>query len=228
MTDSIYLRGGIDVLTEQSALHLPSYNLAHVRTHNDEMLATLLQVFHDKEIIAAFLTALGAQLQELESAYWTILLKMYLDAAEGVNLDVLGRIVGETRVGREDDDYRIAIRARIKMNQCSGTIPQLLEILNILYPRGLFVFEERPPASFRIFLNGLNPTYPIVEYFDRVIRECKAGGVGFGWHHTDNTVGRTFRFSSSDAFEASSTEGFSDDEERDGGYWSDMFTTEEE
>lgn len=68
-----------------------------------------------------------------------------IDTAVGVQLDVIGEIVGLSRVLRfqpsdgsppvlDDTSYRIALKAKIAQNQWDGTIPQVYEIWDSLFP----------------------------------------------------------------------------------------------
>ena len=52
--------------------------------------------------------------------------------AVGAQLDVLGRIVGEARLGDPDANYRLRIKAGILLNVSSGTPEELLAIFRLL------------------------------------------------------------------------------------------------
>lgn len=67
-----------------------------------------------------------------------------IDNAVGVQLDVLGQIVGRSRVLNfqpssgasptlNDDNYRIALKAKIAQNQWDGSIPGIYEIWDSLF-----------------------------------------------------------------------------------------------
>ena len=62
--------------------------------HCADGLERLLQQFKDRPRIAALLCAFVRQVQELEDAAWQLLTERHVDAAIGVQLDALGRIVG--------------------------------------------------------------------------------------------------------------------------------------
>ena len=73
-----------------------------------------------------------------------------MPVAEGQQLDNLGEIVGETRQGRSDEDYLIAIRAKIKLNISSGTIEDVLAVAALVEDGFTYVTEELFPAAFEI------------------------------------------------------------------------------
>lgn len=68
-----------------------------------------------------------------------------IDTATGVQLDTLGEIVGRSRTlsyqpsggsspVMDDNHYRLALKAKIAQNQWDGTIPQVYEVWNSLFP----------------------------------------------------------------------------------------------
>lgn len=100
--------------------------------------------------LQAIVTAAANQLQLLEQVIQDFLLKRGLDAAVGVNLDIVGLIVGQDRAGRTDDDYRLRLRLRIVQNNSEGTPEDLLNIMRtLLAPLGA-EFMENFPAEFAI------------------------------------------------------------------------------
>ena len=95
-----------------------------------------------------YVAALLSEAQTAEDAALETLLGRFLDNAEGEQLNGLGDLVGEERLGRSDDDYRNAIRVRIFQNQASGTPEQMLTLLRLLVPDAAGVhIEEIFPAK---------------------------------------------------------------------------------
>ena len=90
--------------------------------------------FWTKPKAVSLITAFCLQLQELENAIWDVLEDRILDNAEGSQLATLGRLVGESRLGRSDDDFRIAIRGRILANRSRGNLTDLLKLLELMRP----------------------------------------------------------------------------------------------
>ena len=66
---------------------------------------------------------------EIENTFYQLLTERGIHEAEGVQLDVLGDLVGESRLGRKDDRYRAAILSRGLINSSNGTPEDLLSIL---------------------------------------------------------------------------------------------------
>lgn len=82
--------------------------------------------------ITRLVTLIVAPYQELQVALMQLLLYRTLDTAVASNLDVLGKVVGQSRNGLGDDDYRRYIRARIATNRSRGTRDDLIRIAQLI------------------------------------------------------------------------------------------------
>lgn len=77
----------------------------------------------------AFLAALLRPLQVVENVFFDVIRARFLGHATGAQLDAIGHLVGEDRLGRLDDAvYRKAIRIRILVNGSSGRPEDLIAI----------------------------------------------------------------------------------------------------
>lgn len=114
--------------------------------HQTTMTARLIERWKDKPNLQVMLDSLAAEVQELEDAIIKTMLSRIPEFAEGVQLDLLGRIVGQLRNGLDDDSYRAHINARIAINQSFGLPDDLINIIRILSDAG-FSFYEYPIAS---------------------------------------------------------------------------------
>jgi hypothetical protein len=104
----------------------------HVTDHADRAVARLRQQYKDKTNIEAWLRILVAPIQRLEDALWQLLTMRGIDEAEGVQLDALGKIVGQPRDGRSDSVYRRFIRARIATNKSNGAFENILTVTRLV------------------------------------------------------------------------------------------------
>jgi hypothetical protein len=88
-------------------------------------------------------------LDEIKSVLLDILAKYDIDVATSEQLNVLGRLVDEPRSGREDNSYRIAVRARIRANISQSTIEDIIEIIEAALAREvqITVLDIYPAAA---------------------------------------------------------------------------------
>ncbi len=93
----------------------------------------------------------------------------------GASLDILGKVVGQPREGRDDAIYRTWVKARVKVNRSGGTGADLVSIFTALCP-GLSVrLEERPPATFVLHIEG--GAAPTPTALASLLQLAKAAGV---------------------------------------------------
>jgi hypothetical protein len=123
----------------------------------------------------AYITALLSEVQTAEDAALATLIGRYLDNAIGVQLDGLGDLVGEERLGRSDDDYRNAIRVRIFQNQSSGTPEEMLTLLRLLVQdaTGIHIEEIFPAKVWFEMATGTQPAN-----FQALMQQAAPAGVG--------------------------------------------------
>lgn len=83
-------------------------------------LALLVDYYQNKPNFESILKVDNGIADQLETVFFDIRDKFFIDAAIGDQLDIIGSIHTEDRNGRGDDEYRIAIQNRIAVNQNSG------------------------------------------------------------------------------------------------------------
>ena len=94
--------------------------------------ALLLQQFASSTALNCLLGAFLNQLDEISDQINRISDGKWTAIAEGNNLDVLGRIVGQPRDGLNDEMFFLWIKARILINRSSGTADEMIAILRLL------------------------------------------------------------------------------------------------
>lgn len=158
--------------------------------HNPNMVAfafrRLIEYFR-KSRNYAFLQAVVGEVQELEDSAWTLYYSTSVDRALGVNLDVLGRRVGELRSGRLDEDYRAAIRTRILVNNSDGKIEQLIAIVKSLLPEAAVGAAEYWPPALSFSVDDLGSVSFSTMY--RMLFQAKAAGVRLEFTEGLPTIG---------------------------------------
>lgn len=113
-------------------------------------LERLITQWKDKPNVVGLLTSYLENVQEVQDTYQQLNDERGLETAIGAQLDVLGIIIGESRVGRNDTDYRVALKTRIAINTSDGTEPKITEALKILTGVSNFSVRDSYPAAIRV------------------------------------------------------------------------------
>jgi hypothetical protein len=131
----------------------------------DEAQELLLHQFSQSPMLKALIRALVKPFAEAYAELNKLHHGRYIDDAHGATLDVIGKIVGQERLGMSDEDYRPWIKVAIYLNNSSGTAENMLTLLSIL-------FGKKPPVGLQeyapndvIFTFFENPKFPIKTLF---------------------------------------------------------------
>lgn len=202
--------------------------IARVTDHVQAGLDLLIQQYRDKPRIAGWLTAYLNRCQELEDAIWSVIVGRLIDAAEGVQLDALGSIVGQVRQGEADELYRIRIRARIAANKSLGTPDDVLNVAIIASNKtpDLVFYTELYPATFHIELFNITAV-AAASVIHELIHAAKPPGVGFALLYSSFATSGAFTFSDDDSEQVDAARGFTDNDDPStapGGRWIDVIT----
>ncbi len=144
----------------------------------------LIRQYADSTRLRALVCALVDPIQALETATADVYHRVLnVDGAEGVHLDLLGRIVREHRNGLSDYVYRRAIRTRILINRSQGRLPDLVKVVRTFEdmdvvgadPDAFVSVRDVQPArvEVRVIATPANPPREV----HRRVRQAKAAGV---------------------------------------------------
>lgn len=126
-----------------------------------------------------------------------------INDAEGRLLDYIGGIVGESRDGRDDPEYRLFIKIAIAKNNSSGSIPEVINITRTISGNQAFLLNElfespdenfldaegffdgqstfspglRRDRAFEIQFEGPVQTLQIPKNLPKAINQIRAGGI---------------------------------------------------
>jgi hypothetical protein len=92
-----------------------------------------VQFKHAASWIAWCDDVLGPQFDDLERAGQTLLTLMDVDDSEGVQLDNIGRHIGQPRNGVDDATYRLYLSARVLANKSDGTVEDIFKVMRALF-----------------------------------------------------------------------------------------------
>lgn len=168
--------------------------------HCADALTYLLYRYKGKPRLSDFLCTLGDQATDLELAFWDLFTKRTLDAAEGIQLDGIGRIVGEPRKDRADDVYRIFLRVRIAVNRSDGRVDDdLYPIMRLAFgdDAAVAITEHYPMALQVTLLEDIGDVSPAD--FILYLRQAKAGSVRLDFVYTVEAQADTLTWDSSES-----------------------------
>ncbi len=114
----------------------------------------LTNVFQNKLAIEAVVCALPKQLTLLEIVADQVRDGRSVDTAIGIQLDKIGVAVGEQRLGRSDDIYRIAIKFRVFVNVSKGRPSDLIYVTRGITEADNVQYMESFPATTIVYTDG--------------------------------------------------------------------------
>lgn len=152
-------------------------SIDNVTLHVPLALSRLIEFWKNKPNMAGLVTSYAQEVQLLENAIWDVLVMRTLDYAQGVNLDALGRLVGQDRGSLTDPQYRVRIKARIKINSSFGTAANIIDILRFVDPAP-FKYSEGPWRSFRIDYITAPAVPAVASQIPGIVRDARAAAYG--------------------------------------------------
>lgn len=167
---------------------MPSKETAHVAVG----LKLLIEQFRNTTTLPKFLAVYLRRFQDLENVTWDVINKRLLGVAVGNQLDMLGDLVGEPRLGRNDTDYRSAVTLRIRVNRSQGRAEDVIDVADLASAETASYYEY-DPAGFAVEI--YNATSPLV--VARMLYATKAVGTGGALVFTNwATTADIFKFDS--------------------------------
>lgn len=169
--------------------------LAKITDHVSRGLGRLAEEFRNKANLTALAKAVLTQVQAIEDALWQLFTERWIDTAVGTQLDVLGKIVGEKRLGETDTDYRLRLRARIKTHKSSGTIEDVLGVFKALTSTqagATLKLEGSFPAGFILTLGSFTVTASQVAILRDFLGDAKSAAIHAILHWIQSTEAGTF------------------------------------
>jgi len=125
----------------------------YISDFEDDGVGKISSQFRGKVRIEETVKAILAPIQANEDSLSALFIYRWVDTAIGAQLDLLGVIVGERRGGREDEAYRLGIRAKIAINTAKGTGNEVNTIFSLLTGATYVKVYELFPGKVGIFAN---------------------------------------------------------------------------
>ena len=92
-----------------------------------------------------------------------------LENAKGIQLDRIGKQLGEKREGNNDDLYRLLIRLRVLLNTTNGSVNDIIKVIKYIYSSEVVNIRPNYPAGLSILHNGESPSVDFNKYVSQVI-----------------------------------------------------------
>lgn len=153
--------------------------------HYQEMAARLREYSKDDAVLLAFINAFARQVALIDAALLQLMEERHLEVAIGAQLDGWGRILEESRQGRDDDEYRAVLLLKIARIYSEGTERDLSSIFTTATNPASVEFSEVFPAGFSLVAIEPDSAFSDAAIVE-IIRQAKAAGVGAGYiAHTE-------------------------------------------
>lgn len=135
-------------------------------------------------------------IQEREDLYQAMLVAFLVDSAIGVQLDMIGKLVGQGRNGMVDDDYRRYIKARITVNKSDGLIEELITIAKLVVndEDAYFHLINMGSAELLFRVEDITMSWSIAEILMEMLTKAVGGGIRLVFTFSPEPVGTRFRF----------------------------------
>ena len=107
-------------------------NVVKINSHEADAKDRLISQYRDGKNFDSLIGVFGKRSQALEDALFDFYsARLNIGSAVGRQLDNIGALIGQPRLGFGDDFYRILIYSRIGINTSRGIMPDLINIAGI-------------------------------------------------------------------------------------------------
>lgn len=169
---------------------------SQITTHVVDAIASLPSRDKGKTNIEGLVTIFAQRAQTIENTLWSIYSGFVIDSATGDLLDKVGEIVGVARNELADADYRLRIRAEIKINDSNGTLEELLTVTRLLIndsSLSIYLFQHYPAILYmEIYYKVM--TDAEASALMALLRRVPSAGVGFHLTYSTDTEDEMFAF----------------------------------
>jgi hypothetical protein len=113
---------------------------------------------------------------EIDAHILSLINQWDLDNEKGLGLDRIGKLLVEPRNGLVDDDYRILLKLCILLNNCTGTVNDIIKVIKFLYSSDVVHIMPNYPAAITIkrdWQKGVQVNY------NKIIKQVIGAGIGY-------------------------------------------------
>lgn len=124
--------------------------------HEEEAFENTLVQFKEPGSVFDLVKCFLEPLQDIENQLNKINSWWWLDRVEGIYLDIVGKVVGETRQGRSDSMYRTGIQVRIGINRSYGQPEVAIALVAALTNATNVQYQPVYPVNATFFTDGFS------------------------------------------------------------------------
>lgn len=146
-----------------------------IETHVSDAVDRLITQYKGKPRFIALISAFVAQHQIIEDKTFEFYQRLDILTAAGAQLDGIGEIVGQTRGGLDDENYRILIFAKIGQNVSNGDPERLITIFKLLTGASFVHYMNLSGGEIQLATDGTLNESVINFVFDQLQRSVAAG-----------------------------------------------------
>lgn len=152
-----------------------------ITTHESDALARLLYQYKGKPKLESLIKdIITTQTQELENAIIPLFSRLNINDSIGLQLDNIGTIVGQPRLGLLDTVYRLFLKAKIGANVSESDIPRVIDVWKLITNANIVQLLEAFPAEVDLYYDVPLDDSLTVLAFDLIQTVVGAGiAVGF-------------------------------------------------
>lgn len=155
--------------------------------YSQEAIDRLLWQYRDSTNLKAVIEAICGELELTQEDVFAIVNSFNIDDGTGIFLDLIGKIVLEDRKGRDDPEYRDALRLKVLLNTSQGTPNTLLEALTLATEATEVRIWEYFPVSTFMLTNGTRLPNNLARTLTRA-SPASSGGVTVVLDPNENTL----------------------------------------
>jgi hypothetical protein len=165
----------------------------YIPDHEDRAADTTLTQFHGSAALQALLLAVTTEIQRLEDLKFSMITDRLLAVAAGVNLDIIGRIVGFPRLDVSDDDeYRDLLSVQIRANNSDCGAEDVIFVASELVGADVR-YQQQGTAHFHLeYELTTASTADWLERVDKMIEQVACSGVS--WEMVEGNLPDIFRY----------------------------------
>lgn len=151
--------------------------ITKIENHVEQGLERLLEQWKGKPNLEKAIKSLTSGIQDIESVLFELMEnRLDISVAVGAQLDRFGTIVGQERLGFDDDFYRILLLARIGINISNGEPERIIDTLKLLTKASYIHYMNLRYGEIAVGSDGvINPL--TVEFLIENLQKVVMGGV---------------------------------------------------